>query len=191
MAERLGNKIVVHTQRSKASDDHLLMSQKADLVDLGRALREAQERGEFKAICAALSVHTRKAYDLITIADAVDEGRIDARVCEELGWTKSRLIASQKGTQRQTKAAIAFAKKNTVPTLVNYFQQGRAGTPLVTKSFHLTQAEAGELEGALQEAGARKSGGRMVNRSEALMTLVRMRRQTGGSWAKGVPRTTE
>ena len=163
-------------RRSKDGAAHLVATRRPNLVQLGRELREAQDRGEFNAACVALSIHTRKAYDLITIADAVDGGRLDAKMCEELGWSKARLIATRATKKRETRQAIAFARANTLPALLRYFQQGSNGQALVTKSFHLTKAEAEELEDALQEAGARKSGGRLVNRSEALMTLVRMRR---------------
>jgi len=191
MAARPARKTIAPVQGPKISLRRLFGSAKPDLVELGRALRQAQERGEFKAACEALPIHTRKAYDLITIAEAVDAGRLEARVCEELGWTKTRLIAALKGTKQQSRRAIAFARKNTAPALVNYIQQGNDGEALVTKSFHLTEAEAEELEDALQKAGARKSGGRLVNRSEALMTLVRMRRPANAPRSRRTSRTSE
>ena len=46
----------------------------SDPVLLGRRIRQAKKRGEFAFFCSSHRIHTRKAYDLIAIADAVDFG---------------------------------------------------------------------------------------------------------------------
>jgi hypothetical protein len=171
----------------RASDEgsRLLAGDKPDLVEVGRRLQQAQERGEFAAFCSALSLHTRKAYGLVAIGVAVDAGRMEAGVCADIGWSKAQLIAARATSKREARKAITFARANTLPALVKYFQHESSASSLVTKSFHLTIAEAEELELALQKAGALRSGGRMVNRSKALMTLIRTRPQIRIPLARG------
>lgn len=140
---------------------------------LGRRLRTAQERGNFIAYCARVGVHSRKAYDLVAIANAVDDALLTATDVRDLGWSKARLIATQANTKRSARLAVAFARVNTVAALAAYFQTNGPPTKLVTKSFHLTPEEAGELDTALLLSGGQKRGGRFVNRSEALMALIR------------------
>ena len=144
-----------------------------DVVALGRRIRQAHDRGEFSSFCASTRIHQRKAYDLIAIADAVDAGRLDVRTVEEIGWSKARLIAAQTTTKVAARRAIAFARGNTLPALVKYFQRDGLASALVTKSFHLTGRQAAELELVLLQAGARQRSGRMDGRSKALMQIVR------------------
>jgi hypothetical protein len=44
---------------------------------------------------------------------------------------------------------------------------------LVTKSFHLTMHQAQALESALVQAGAQRRQGRLDNRADALMRILR------------------
>ena len=144
----------------------------AEVVALGRRIRRAQKLGEFTPFCEGEGLGRRKAYDLVAIADAVDAGILAPRLVGELGWSKARLIAEHAQTKTEADRSIAFARGNTLPSLTAYFQKGE-GTPLVTKSSHLTPAEARELEAALLQAGGRRRGGRLENRSDALMRIIR------------------
>lgn len=159
----------------------LLAQNPADLVELGRVLEAARQLGEFGAICDTLPIHTRKAYDLISIAGAVDDGRLRPEVVDEIGWTKARLIATRTSTKQETLRALALAPSVTVPALAAYLRDEQTAEPLVTKSFHLTQTEAAQLETALRRAGAHVRGGRIENRSEALMVIVRAFRSKAGT----------
>lgn len=143
-----------------------------DLVALARRIRQAQMRGEFPSYCASIGVHSRKAYDLIAIANAVDAGLLENRLVQEIGWSKARLIAEYANTKSEARRAIAFARRNTLPALAAYFKKG-ASEALVTKSFHLTRSQAEDLEAALLSAGAQRRGGRLVNRPDALMRVLR------------------
>ena len=49
---------------------------------------------------------------------------------------------------------------------------------LVTKSFHLTMHQAQALENALVQAGAQQRQGRLDNRADALMSILREYRQS-------------
>lgn len=143
------------------------------LVGLGRSIRSARKHGEFAEFCATHLIHTRKGYDLIVIADAVDAGRLTPNDVTEIGWSKARLIAAQATNKLAARNAVRFARHNILPAVVAYFQQDGAATPLVTKSFHLSPQQASELEAALLRAGGLVRGGRLQNRSHALMTIVR------------------
>ena len=155
----------------------LLAQAQPDLVEVGRLVRAARIRGDFKAFCAAVSLGTRKAYELIAIADAVNAGRLQEAVVQEIGWSKSGLIAERATTKSETRRATAFARKNTLAALSAYFKENGTGTKLVTKCFHLTENQAQQLETALDQAGARRRQGRMDNRAEALMSVLREYRQ--------------
>jgi len=144
-----------------------------DLVSLGRRIRRARDRGEFSPFCSSVRIHTRKAYDLMAIADAVDSDLMKASLVQEIGWSKARLIAERTGTKSEARRAIAFARYNTLPALAAYFQQDGNGMALVTKSFHLTRSQADELDAALVKAGAKPRKGRMNGRKDALMSIVR------------------
>jgi hypothetical protein len=159
--------------RNGVKAQQLLGPATPDLVAFGRLLRTAREHGEFEQFCDALHVHTRKAYDLITIADAVDAGLLTPGAVQEIGWSKARVIASHACTKHESRRAVLFARGNTLPALVSYFQSGSSAESLVTKCFNLTTKEEQELEATLRLAGGRMRGGRMLNRAEALMIILR------------------
>jgi hypothetical protein len=110
---------------------------------------------------------------LIAIADAVDDGRLSEGEVQEVGWSKARLIAEYASSKTESRRAIGFARRNTLPALMSYCKQNGTGTALVTKSFHLTPEQAGELDAALLQAGAGLRRGRMDARSDALMRIIR------------------
>jgi hypothetical protein len=151
----------------------LLAQSEPDLVAVGRLVRTARDNGNFKTFCDAVSLHPRKAYDLIAIADAVGTGRLHAADVQAIGWSKARLIAAHATTKGKAWRAVAFARENTLPALVGYFQGNGAGVKLIAKSFQLTVQQAQQLESALDQAGAQRHHGRLDNRAEALMTVVR------------------
>jgi hypothetical protein len=151
----------------------LLVGAKPDYVEIGRLARAARHAGGFKAFCDEVPIHSRKAYDLIAIADAVDAGFLAAEVVSELGWTKVRFIASRARTKSAARSALTFARKNTVPAIVAYLRAPMAAEKLITKSFNLTVKQARELELALDRAGARRRHGRIDNRAESLMRIIR------------------
>ena len=158
-----------HSARTIATDH----KNEPDLVSLGRRIRRARNRGEFLSFCSSVRIHSRKAYDLIAIANAVDAGLLQPGLVQEIGWSKARLIAERALTKPGARRAIAFARGNTLPALTAYFQQEGKGVALVTKSFHLTESQADELESALVKAGAKGRKGRMNGRTDALMTILR------------------
>jgi hypothetical protein len=145
----------------------------SDLVSLGRRIRDARESGRFASFCSSVPIHSRKAYDLIAIANAVDAGLFEAKIVQEIGWSKARLIAENATTKKKAQQAVAFARDNTLPAVVGYFQRNGAGKKLITKSFHLTAGQAKVLEAALVQAGARRRHGRLDNRAVALMQILR------------------
>ena len=145
----------------------------SDLVSLGRRIRSANQRKEFASFCASVPIYSRKAYDLIAIANAVDAGLFAAETVHEIGWSKARLIAENATTKKKAQQAVACARDNTLPAVVGYFQRNGTGQKLITKSFHLTVGQAKVLEAALVKAGARRRHGRLDNRADALMQILR------------------
>jgi hypothetical protein len=143
-----------------------------EVLVLARQVRDARGAGTFASFCADHGLHTRKAYDLITIIDAVDARRLSADDVRHLGWSKARLVASHGESKALAAAAVSFALNNTLPALARYLRHPGKETRLVTKCFHLTINQARKLEHALMAAGGQMSGGRMKNRSEALMAVV-------------------
>lgn len=162
-----------HTRQARS----LLGRAEPDLVAVGRLLRDARHRREFTQFCGAVGLHSRKAYDLIATADAVDAGFLNASIVREIGWSKARVIAAQARAKAEARRAVAFARLNTLPAVVAYFKQGGAGPRLITKSFHLTERQAQELEHALLQAGALQRYGRLEYRADALMRILRGYRQ--------------
>ena len=140
-----------------------------DLVNLGRRIRRARDSGDFSSYCSSQRIHSRKAYGLIAIADAVDSDILRERVVREIGWSKARLIAERTRSKTEARRAIAFARTNPLPALTAYFQRDGNGRSLVTKSFHLTKSQADELSAALVKAGAQLQKGRMNGRTDALI----------------------
>lgn len=89
----------------------------SDLVALGRSIRAARDRREFPEFCATIPIHTRKAYDLIAIADAVDADRLTLADVTDIGWSKACLIAAQATGKAATRKAIRVARSNTLPAV--------------------------------------------------------------------------
>jgi hypothetical protein len=179
---KLGNKF--RLAKSLTIARQMLSGTGADLVRLGQRLRVAQADGKFVQFCAALPIHTRKAYDLIQIAAAVDRGLVTAGDVEHIGWTKACRIAPLEG-KRRVQQAVAFARTNTVPALERYLKDSAAKQALVTKSFHLTADEAAEVEAALRQAGAKVRGNRIADRSEPLMRIIRAFKATPTRGTRG------
>jgi hypothetical protein len=73
----------------------LLAQSEPDLVAVGRLVRAARDNGNFKTFCDAVSLHPRKAYDLIAIADAVEDGRLQA--AEEHACSTARVFPRGRG----------------------------------------------------------------------------------------------
>jgi hypothetical protein len=69
-----------------------------DLVGLARRIRQARNRGEFTSYCASIHVHSRKAYDLMAIADAVDAA------------PRSRAMTSIEGRAASHAATVAASR---------------------------------------------------------------------------------
>jgi hypothetical protein len=138
----------------------------------------ARASGDFRAFCDAVELGPRKAYDLIAITNAVEAGRLQETDVQEIGWSKARLIAEQASTKGKAKSALGFARKNTLAALAAYFQGNGTGTKLITKSFNLTAQQAKQLETALVQAGAQRRHGRMDNRADALMSVLREYRKS-------------
>jgi hypothetical protein len=135
--------------------------------------RAAHQAGEFRAFCDEVPIHIRKAYDLIAIADAVDSGLLSAEAVAEIGWSKARLIACHARTRSAARSALLFARNNTLAALAAYLREPAAAKKLIAKCFSLTVEQARELELALDRAGARRRHGRIDNRAESLMRIVR------------------
>ena len=117
-----------------------------DPVKLGGLLQRAQRAGQFKEFCASRALHTRKAYELIRIAEAVQRKLLTPADVMDIGWTKAAVVA-RAASDGPTRQAIAYARKYTLPALVRFLRDGeathgRAAQALITKSFHLTAAEA-------------------------------------------------
>lgn len=148
-----------------------------NLIELAARIADARRQGRFRAYCTEINIHTRKAYDLMVIAEALDEARLKADDVFELGWSKARLVATHARTRREIRRAVTFARINTLAAVVAYFKTGTE-TALITKSFHLTADEAEELDAALGLAGGDHRKGRFHKRSAALMNLVREYRKT-------------
>ena len=160
-----------------------------DPIGLGESLQHARSVGQFKEFCEAYGLHTRKAYELIRIADAVQRNLLTPADVADIGWTKAAVIARAAGGRRPRRA-VAYARKHTMPALVRFLREGEAGgrgqDGLITKSFALTPAEAAELDDALRAAGAKERGGRMIDRSKPIMRIIRTFMSTGtGGGARG------
>jgi hypothetical protein len=163
-------------QKSVSKCRRLLSQAVPDLVSVGCLLRAAREMGGFAEFCHSVGLHSRKAYDLIAIADAVASGLLAHDVVREIGWSKARLIATQATTKREAQRALIFARNHTLPALAAFLRTDGVLGPLVTKCFHVTPGDSKIIEAALRSAGARLRAGRLDNRSEALMRIVRAHR---------------
>jgi hypothetical protein len=87
--------------------------------------------------------------------------------------SKTHILNRLHRTKAEAQKAVLFAGKNTLPALVAYFRSGPSELELVTKSFHLSPEQAAQLEAALMSARGRRRHGRLENRSEALMNILR------------------
>ena len=127
------------TDRRSISKCRQLLGQAVpDPAEIGRLVRAAHEEGSFTEFCDAVGLHIRKAYDLVAIADAVDHGLLARNTVQEIGWSKSRLIATQARTKRQAQKALTFARNQTLPAVPAFLRAEGSSGPLVTKCFHVT-----------------------------------------------------
>jgi hypothetical protein len=151
----------------------LLAQPAPDLVRIGRLIRQAHADASIDAVHEQCGLGLRKTYDLMAIATAVDEGLLTSVEVQKIGWSKARAIATHSRSRAEARRALAFAAMNTNPALVAYLKGDHPPEGLITKSFHLTNSQAAMLERKLRQAGGRISGGRMQNRADALMTILR------------------
>jgi hypothetical protein len=148
----------------------LLAEANTRFIELGRLLAAQRKNGNFRAFCENVPIHTRKAYVLISTAEAVDKGRITEAQVLKLGWTKAAMVVGL-ATKKQVQDAVKAAETMTATCLAASLKGDRR--KLICKVFNLTQAESNELESALLKAGASVKAGRYKHRSEALMAIVR------------------
>lgn len=143
-----------------------------DVIALGRDLHAIRADGDFEAYCRDLPIHYRKARIVMVLSEAVDSGLLSEKAVTEIGWTKASVIVTATKSKNKVEQAVKFARTNTVPALRRYLA-GEGKQELVTKAFTLSRSDAAELDRVLLHNGARKRGRAILNREEALLSIVR------------------
>ena len=159
------------TRRTELARARRLPAAPGGNVGLGRLLMSLG-KGELAAFCDEVNLNKRKAYHLIEIVQAVEEGRMREADVEAIGWTKAQAIVSSRPTAAQAKRAVTFAACHTVAELEAYMATGESARR-VPRIFHLTEKEAAELDALLLANGAERARRGIVKREAALMAVVR------------------
>jgi hypothetical protein len=155
---------------------HLLQTADRCHVEAGRLLKnllETEGSPEFQKFVAAVPMKTQKAYILIRIASAIDLKIVTETEMRSIGWCKAAQVVNLARTRRKAREAVVYAQTHSVMELEVFLRGDRNGG-LVMKTFHLTFAQAEELEQALLAHGADGTARAPINRSNALMEIVRL-----------------
>jgi hypothetical protein len=146
-------------------------------VEVGRILKTVLETDgspEFQRFTAAIPMEKRKAYFLVRIASASELKLVTGTEMRAIGWTKAARVVHLAHTRAKAKEAVAYAKTHSMPELDAFLRGEKGRNNLVNKVFHLTPAEVEELEEALLAHGAQEPTRQPMNRSAALMEIVRL-----------------
>jgi hypothetical protein len=147
-------------------------------LELGDVLYQLQDQGmSIRESSLELGMHYRKAAYLVVIHEKlVKTGVIPVSDLLELGWSKlaymSRFIARN---WFPTPEWVAWAKTQRVLDLTpDFMGYDKGGDSFVVV---LSKMEKSEAEDTLLMFGARKSGIKYLNRSEAFMRILRSARE--------------
>jgi hypothetical protein len=144
-------------------------------IELGRTLRQIQLIGgveDFRRICEAADIGTRKAYYLASISEKIEGLHIPTKRLKAVGWTKLMTI-SPKLTKETWKDLLALAEKNSNRDLQSLV---RGEEPANNQHCVLLYFSADDYKDFVKSAighGAARSGRGLLHKEKAIMALVK------------------
>lgn len=144
-------------------------------IDLGRTLRQIQQIGDvtdFRRICDAAGIGTRKAYYLASISEKIEGLHIPTKRLKAVGWTKLMTI-SPNLTKETWKDLLTAAENNTNRDLQAIV---RGEEPANNQHCVLLYFNAEDYKDFVKSAighGAARSGRGLLHKEKAIMALVK------------------
>ena len=144
-------------------------------IELGRTLRQIQLIGDvtdFRRICEAAGIGTRKAYYLASISEKIEGLHIPTKRLKAVGWTKLMTI-SPFLTKETWKDLLAAAEKNTNRDLQSIV---KGEEPENNQHCVLLYFNADDYKDFVRSAihhGAARSGRGLLHKEKAIMALVK------------------
>jgi hypothetical protein len=142
-------------------------------LDLGRTLRQLQSRDPklFQGIIAETELGRRKAYYTVEISRVFEPLTVSRARLKKIGWTKLGIIAKHV-TPENVDELLDLAENNTTKDIERAMRGERPMGDAHVVLMYFSPKQYQDLEKALLQHGASKSGRGMINKEKALMALI-------------------
>ena len=149
-------------------------------LDLGKQLAMLHDRDRrlFSKLVTKSGLGSRKAYYLVEIHRAFYGLGVSRTRLKKIGWTKLQVIA-KKVTKHNVDELLDLCESHTARQLAVLLRGEKPITNAHCVLMYFTPKQYAELEDALKEHGAKKAGRGLLDKEDALIRLIRTRRQRG------------
>ena len=144
-------------------------------IELGRTLRQIQEFGgveEFKKVCEAADIGTRKAYYLASITKHIEGLHIPTKRLRKIGWTKLMTLG-QYLTKETWKDLLAAAETSTNRELQSLVKGEEPADNAHCVLLYFNDEDYADFVQSALHHGAARSGRGLLHKEKAIMQLVK------------------
>lgn len=144
-------------------------------LDLGKTLRQIQEIGDvtdFRRICDAANLGTRKAYYLASITKNIEGLHIPTKRLRAIGWTKLMTLAPHL-TKANWKDLLTAAENNTNRELQMLVKGETPADNSHCVLLYFNDEDYADFVKSALHHGAARSGRGLLHKEKAIMALVK------------------
>ena len=162
----------------KSSDRRQSLSRRIStraFIELGRTLRQIQEIGgvvDFRKVCDAADIGTRKAYYLASITKNIEGLHIPTKRLRAIGWTKLMTIAPHL-TKANWKDLLTAAENNTNRELQMLVKGETPADNSHCVLLYFNDEDYADFVKSALHHGAARSGRGLLHKEKAIMSLVK------------------
>jgi hypothetical protein len=149
-----------------------------NFLELASVLRRLQENDpeKFKDFVKASGMGLRKAYYLVQVDKVFKPFHVPKKRLRELGWTKL-MVLSKHVKKTNYLELLDFAEKHTVKELEAYVKGGKVEDNAHSVLMYFNDQDYDELVDALVAHGAVRQGRGLVNKEQALISLIKSKKK--------------
>ena len=144
-------------------------------IELGRTLRQIQEIGgvdDFRQVCDAAGIGTRKAYYLASITKNIEGLHIPTKRLRAIGWTKLMTLAPHL-TKANWKDLLTAAENNTNRELQMLVKGEEPADNSHCVLLYFNDEDYADFVKSALHHGAARSGRGLLHKEKAIMALVK------------------
>jgi len=167
-------KTMLKTEETYSSAMELAQKFEDNFVELASTLSKlkALDPKAFAEFRKLSGVGNRKAYYLVKIADVFHPLKVPKITMKALGWTKCMMLSDHINSNNKDKL-VKFALDHTVKEIEAFVKGGDVANNAHSVLMYFNEQDYSELTDALVAHGAKRSGRGLVNKEEALISLLK------------------